>query len=199
MPIKFRAGKNCIVYGLSGNGKTTFIQRVLKEKLVSDFPPTVYYFYKLKQPWMEEWTTPKIHFIEGLELDKITPNSLVVIDDLSQSKHNRTCELFLVGSHHQNISVFYLTQNLYPRDESCRLMTLNAHYLVLFTDMRSARQIKTLAHQLFDGADKDRLINALRKSINTPYSFILLTFVQDIPREITVLTDYWSETPSVFI
>ena len=197
MPLKFLANKNTLVFGLSGSGKTNFVRRVLSEQLIAPFPDKVYFFFSIRQDWMKE--ASDIIFVQGLQLDKITPNSAVIIDDLALENHKKTCQLFLVESHHRNLSLFYLTQNLFPRDESTRLMAMNSHYIVLMSDPRSLRQIKTLAHKLFDDDDKNRLIQAYKSVLTKPYNFVLLSFLPGVPRELTVLTNYWSETPSVYL
>lgn len=204
MPLKFCSGTNILIYGVSGSGKSYFVMDIIKNRLVANFPEKIYYFYKVRQPFMDDWikfkTMPKVCFIEGLpsnELDK--GKCLAIFDDLLLSNLKKVAELFIYGSHHLDVTVMFLTQNLYPKDESFRLMALNSHYLVLFADIRAQRQVSTLANQLFTGHDKMRLINAFQKAINMPYGFVILNFVKNIPREITVLTDYWSDTPSVFI
>ena len=193
-----------MVYGVSGSGKSYFVMDVIRHQLISNFPKKIFYFYKVRQPFMEEWSKdrskPRVSFIEGLPSNELEEgNCLAVFDDLMLSNLKSVAELFIYGSHHLNVTVMFLTQNLYPKDESFRLMALNAHYMVLFADIRSHRQVNTLANQLFTSEDKMRLINAFRMAINMPYGFVVLNFVKNIPRELTVLTNFWSETPSVFI
>ena len=197
------------IYGKSdfpGSGKTSFIQDILRRRMITDFPEKIFYFYKVYQPFMGEWNSnaelPTIEFVEGLELDRVKDyggNCTLVIDDLLINKQKATAEFFIFYSHHLDVTVFFLTQTLYPRDEYFRLMLLNSHYLVIFSDIRSMRQVRTLASQLFGPDEKDRLLNAYKKSIKEPYSFVVLNFVQSIPRELTVITDFWSKIPSVFL
>ena len=202
MTLKFKSGTNIIVYGLTGTGKTTFIREVLKRRLVTEFPEKVFYFYKIRQPFMDTWNHKEleVEFVQGLELDKAAEgNCVVVVDDLLLESQKKTAELFVYGSHHLNITIFYLTQNLYPRDENVRIMTMNAHYMVLFGDQRSVRQVRSLSHQIFVGKERERLTNAFNKSINTNYGFVLLTFVQTFPRQLLVINNFWSNEPSVYL
>ena len=202
--IKFRSGTNCIVYGVSSSGKTTFILELLKQRLITNFPPRIFYFYKIFQPFMDSWNLqsgyPKITFIEGMPSDEMkNGNCICVMDDLLLEKQKRSAELFIYQSHHLNITTFFLSQNLYPRDECFRLMLLNSQYIVIMPDIRSFRQVRTLANQLFADEDKKRVLNAFKSAIKEPYGMIILNFVKNIPRELTVLTNYWSDTPSVFL
>ena len=43
----------------------------------------------------------------------------------------RIVDLFTKGSHHRNISIVSLTQNLFPQVTACRNITLNTQYMVL--------------------------------------------------------------------
>ena len=59
-----------------------------------------------------------------------------VFDDLmTEAKcDQRIAVLFTKGSHHMNISVVYLTQNLFPQGKACRGITLNTQCMVLFNN-----------------------------------------------------------------
>ena len=54
--------------------------------------------------------------------------SLIIMDDLLNQVYSReVCDLFTKGSHHRNISVLLLTQNLFHRGTNCPISreTLN--------------------------------------------------------------------------
>ena len=53
--------------------------------------------------------------------------------------------LFTKKSHHRNISVMYIVQNLFHH----RAISLNAHYMVLFQNLTDVSQIMALAHQMY--------------------------------------------------
>jgi len=53
--------------------------------------------------------------------------------------------VFTKISHHRNVSVVYLTQNLFNKNKYARTISLYAHYLVLFKNPRDATQFATLA------------------------------------------------------
>ena len=59
---------------------------------------------------------------------------LNVFDDqmIDASKDKRIVKLFTRGSHHCNLSVIYIAQNLFHRGKGSRSISLNSHYLVLF-------------------------------------------------------------------
>ena len=206
MMLKFRNGTNTIIYGMTSSGKTTFMFEVLKRKLITNFPDKIFFFYRIHQKvftdWNQEVSNPRIDFVEGLQLDMVKKyggNCIVIIDDLALENQRRTAELFLFESHHLNISTFFMTQNLYLRDDCFRTMSLNAAYFVLFANIRSLRQIKTLACQIFSGRDIDRVMAAYKKARDIPFGHIVLNLVLNFPKELVVCSNFFDDSPSFFL
>ena len=204
MPIKFLANKNTIVFGQTGSGKTHFMLEVIRKKLIHPFPKNIYYMYKVEQGFMKDWNRiekQKITFIQGLNPDgmKTSEPSLLVIDDLLLSTNKDVVEMFILGSHHKQISLFYLSQNLFPDCSLFRTMSNNAHYFVIFNNKRNATQIRRLAHQIFIGEDTHRIKNAYKRVQQQQWGFMVLTFVPEPPEELTVITDWWEPCPSVYL
>ena len=199
MPIKFLANHNTIIFGQTQAGKTHFILNVIRMKLVEPFPSQVYYMYNVRQPFMD--VTPGITFIKGLDFQSVdtTASSLLVIDDLVLSTNKDVAEMFILGSHHCSISLFFLTQNLFPNCNLFRLMSANAHYFVIFQNQRNFRQVMTLARQVFVGYDVKRITEAYKRAGEISRGFIVLSFSPLLPRELTVVTDWWDQCPSVYL
>ena len=66
---------------------------------------------------------------------------LIILDDLLTEVYSEdVCVLFTRGSHHRNIRVILITQNLFHQDRNCSDISLNAKYLVLFKNVRDKRQ-----------------------------------------------------------
>ena len=200
MPIKFIANHNTIIYGSTGVGKTHFMLRVLKERLVHPFPNHVTYLYGVRQDFMNDWSREhnlEVDFVEGLDFTKVKNDSILIVDDLLLSNNKDVAATFIMGSHHRHISVFYLTQNLFPVDPLFRLMSINCHYFVLFQNPRNQRQVFTLAQQAF--SDLSPFKAAYKRTSEHSRGFILLNFNPLLPKELTIVTDFWSEYISVFI
>ena len=157
-----KASTMCIS-GPSRSGKTTFIKKLLinLEHMYpdGDTPHNILYCYSIEQPMYLEMKEiiPNITFHKGLpSRDTIEglgneDHNLVVLDDLITrlQKSEDILEMFLLGSHHLNISVFYLTQNIFHQGKYSRTITLNTQYLTLFKTPRDSSQIKYLARQVF--------------------------------------------------
>ena len=204
MPVKFLANHNTIIFGQTGIGKTSFVLDVIRQRLVHPFPKNVYYMYTVHQPFMTTWNKTKnqpITFIKGLNFDELDTSkpSMLIVDDLVLSTNKAVAEIFILGSHHMHISVFFITQNLFPNDPVFRIMSSNAHYYVLFHCQRHFRQVHTLAHQIFVGNEIKRITNSYKRAGTTRRGFILLSFSPLLPPALTVITDYWELCPSVYL
>ena len=71
--------------------------------------------------------------------------TLLVIDDQMDEVDKNVMRLFTKGSHHRNISVIHIVQNLFGKNKDYRTISLNAHYLVIFNNPRDKSQIIHLA------------------------------------------------------
>ena len=50
-------------------------------------------------------------------------------------------DIFTVDSHHKNISVFFLTQNLFPKEKNARTISLNCNYIITTCNPRDRAQL----------------------------------------------------------
>jgi len=133
-------------------GKTRFVFR-----LIDNAPTTIYpvpaqivYCYGEYQELFRQY--PRIQFREGLPdigyFDGREP-TLLIINDLMQETNETIANMFTKGSHHRNVSVVFLAQNLFPKNKFARTMSLNAHYMVLFKNPRDVSQFANLAKQMY--------------------------------------------------
>ena len=111
--------------GQTGVGKTSFVRRLLanKDKMFEPVPNEVLYCYSVYQDVFAdmEREMPFIRFNQGLPTENDIhefsdkTNKLLIADDLMTSivKSQEMVDLFTKNSHHKNISVCYINQNLY--------------------------------------------------------------------------------------
>ena len=88
--------------------------------------------------------------------------------------------LFTKGSHHRNISVIYIVQNLFDSNKNHRTISLNAHYLIIFKNPRDASQIVHLAKQMYPGQSK-YVQEAFTLATNNPHGYLLVDLKQTTP------------------
>ena len=120
--------------------------------------------------------------------------TLIVLDDLMDSVYStKVSELFTEVSHHRNISLVLLTQNVFHQGPSSRNISLNSKYIVVFknprdkTDFHFARQVypenissfhKTYLHDCKD--PHTYLVLDLTQSINDLLRFKTKIFPDEI-------------------
>lgn len=128
--------------------------------------------------------------LEGLkEIDRKERN-LVILDDLMHQVGNNSdvSELFTKGSHHRNLSVILIVQNMFFQSKVMRTMSLNSHYMVLFKNPRDAGQIRSLSSQLFPGKSL-YLVDAYKQATSRPHGYLLLDLTQSTLEKYRVLSD----------
>lgn len=190
----FKHPFTCMLAGPSGSGKTTLIHKILKynHQLIYPNVNQILYCYSRYQPFFDKikHDVPNIVFHEGLpdidELDS-SNNNLIILDDLMQQVDQSILHLFTVDSHHKNISVFFLTQNLFSSNKHNRTISLNSHYLFLFNNPRDRSQINYLARQMFPTKSKF-LIEVYEYVTSKEYGYLFLDFKQSTPNDNRVQT-----------
>jgi hypothetical protein len=148
----------CLIAGPSQSGKTSLLFKLLKHnhEIFNPIPDRIVYCYSTSQPFFTEFQniSPPVEFHKGLknadEFDK-SKNNLLIIDDLmDECESNKEIQsLFTKDSHHHNISVFIVSQNIFPKGKYARTISLNCQYLIIFNNPRDKNQINTLARQMF--------------------------------------------------
>ena len=66
---------------------------------------------------------------------------MLVLDDLMDEggRDKRVLDLFTKHSHHRNITILYLCQDLFPPGPYAKTVSRNAHYIVCFKNPRIAQ------------------------------------------------------------
>ena len=184
--FQFEHPFTCMVAGMTGSGKTVWVQSLLKQanRMINPPPERIVWCYSQWQPaYMEMLVSiSNIEFVKGippaLEQDSyldVNKRNLMVFDDqmIDASKDKRIVNLFTRGSHHRNLSVIYIVQNLFHQGKGSRSISLNSHYLVLFKNPRDKLQILTLAKQMYPGKT-DLFLNQYEEAVKRPFGYLLI-------------------------
>lgn len=139
-----------IVAGPSGCGKSQFVTNFLK--YVTDICSTsfdqVTWCFDEMQPLYNLKLVNYHQGIPDLSMFDGKGPQLVIIDDLMRESDGRIVDIFTKGSHHRNLSVFYITQNLFHQGRGQRDISLNSSYIICFKNPRDKTQIRHLARQV---------------------------------------------------
>lgn len=193
---RFKSPSSWLIAGPSSSGKTTFVFHLLEHfsKLFEspERVQNVLYFYKT---WQQAFSQPKnsslvSEFIEGLPtvemvVDKTISfqkqgGSIIIIDDFMQETSPAISLIFTALSHHRNLVVFFLSQNIFFRSSIYRDISLNATYIIVFKNPRDSQQIGTLARQISPGNSKF-IVDSYKEATNKPFSYLLFDNHQTTP------------------
>ena len=140
---------------------------------------------------------PAIEFVKGipesLENDfylDVDIRNLIVIDDqmIEAGKDNRIVTLLTKGSHHRNLSVIYIVQNLYQQGKGNRTITLNSHYLALFENSRDKLRILTLAKQKYP-SETAWFIKEYEKTVPRQFGYLFVDLKPTTPNRCRLRTN----------
>ena len=182
--LKFLHPCTIMVAGPSESGKTWFVKRVIREKMIVPPPRRIMWIFKehgdkveiesLKKefPQVEfhsEIPTGIMGMISGDE------RNLVILDDVMKeaSKSDDVAEMFTQGCHHRNMTVMFLVQNVFYQGKESRTISLNTHYMVLYKNPRDKTQVRVLAHQMFPEFPRF-LIQAFEDATEKPHTYLLI-------------------------
>ena len=185
----FRHPFTAIVTGPTSCGKTYFVKTLLQNCMTKISPPPerIIWLYKRWQPLydvIKKTVYPKVDFIQGtcipLDLDQdsfINPSArnLVILDDpmSTATKDSRINELFTEGSHHRNLSVIAINQNLYFNKDPTQIR--NCHYLVMFNNPVDVSGKSAELAQTFSGSH----LQTIRLFSHRHETFYTRTFAQE--------------------
>lgn len=188
-----------IIAGPSGSGKTVFVRRFLAHlsDMVVPVPEEIIWYYG---EWQQLYSDMKgVKFIEGLpdiEQWRGDKRRLVIIDDLMAETDQRVTHLFTKGSHHRDLSVIYIVQNLFGKNKEQRTISLNAHYIVLFKNPRDGSQITHLAKQMYPGRVA-YMQDAFKDATKDPHGYLLVDLRQETPEQLRLRTHIFPDEQQV--
>ena len=197
----FSTPTTIVVSGTTGCGKTTWIKKMLTNpSLFKDKIDRVVYCYGTWQTAFNDMR--EVEFREGLDIPtdfNRDQHTLIILDDLmSEIVQSKAAEkLFTQGSHHKNITVIFIVQNLYQQGKTAKTIMLNTHYLVLMRNARDINQIKVLGRQI--GLDKT-LEEAYKDCMTTPFGYLVVDLSPSGVEDLRLRTNIFpGEIPIVYL
>jgi hypothetical protein len=176
MDVRFKHPFTCIIAGPTKAGKTVYTFKLISEahEQITPPPQKIVYCYGEYQPVFNDH--PHITFHEGLpDVEDFDgkQRTLLIIDDLMKEAGDGVEKIFTKISHHRNVSVIFLTQNLFFQSKQFRTMSINTQYMIVFKNPRDALQIATLGRQMYPNNSKF-LVEAFRDATARPHGYLLV-------------------------
>lgn len=203
--FKFPVPFTLILAGPSGCGKTTFALKLLNN--LYDLTKT--HFDHILWCFSENGSIGDLPQIKNLRTCKGIPDEiwsgmcnkspkLIVIDDLMTDREHegKICDLFVKQSHHRNISVIFMCQNVFYQSRDSRTISLNTKYMVIFKNIRDKYQFFPLARQLYPDNPSD-LLRVYKEATSKPFGYLFIDLNQETPDFARFRTDVFQKNYSV--
>lgn len=193
---------NIWIAGPTQSGKTDFASKMIRYRKHLFRPPIhdVVFVYSVWQPKYDQLRDEHVDdivWVNGLPQDpfkyfKKTPGLLILDDSMVESEQRASdvIKWFTKGSHHRNVSIAILVQNLFPKQ--LRDLSLNAHLLVLFNNPRDKSQVKRFIAQAFP-EEGQRIKNAMAYAFERPYRPLIVNTHQQTPSAYSLTCDVFPE------
>ena len=180
-----------IIGGPTSCGKSVFVTKFLEnvEVMIDQSISEIIWCYGESQQLhdkIKNVVRVPIKFVEGLpNMAEIIPEQnpparLLVVDDLMRESDSRVLDVFSKGSHHRNLSVVFITQNIFHQGKGARDMSLNTHYIVFFKNPRDKSQIFHFSRQV--SPENAKFIQeAFVEATSKPHSYLVFDMKQSTP------------------
>lgn len=194
MFVHFKHPFTMLLAGPSSCGKTTFLKDVLKNQSKMFNVK----FHRILWCYSESSSKPGV---DGVDFHRGVPEDiqnsmdtpmLIVLDDLmSEAYNSKVSDIFTKKSHHCNISIILVLQNIFHQGAHCRDISLNAKYIILFKNPRDRQQISCLARQIFVENPKE-LVRVYNEATQIPHGYLVIDLTQDIDDLLRFRTDIFN-------
>lgn len=211
----FKIETPCRVFlaGASESGKTYRVFRIIEYsdilfKRPEEVEHVIYFYnvwtkeYEKNKHMVHEWVNEKP--TSDLVLKKTAPfkktGCLVVIDDFGCNIGQDLIQCFTVLSHHNHISLFLLSQNLFPKQGLSREFRLNLTHTLIFKQNVDRTQFSNLAKQ-FKPEHFQAVKKAYRRATRRKYGYLCVLHQDSLPETLRLYSricpDQWP--PEVYI
>lgn len=197
--MRLQSPTTVVISGPTGSGKTVLMKDLISNaSSVSSSPPVeIVYCYSVHQPVFDVMQEESgVRFHEGLvdikrDWSKDRQHQWLIIDDLmgEATKKGSIDDIYTKFSHHFNITVFFLIQNLFRKEH--RTISLNTQYMILLRNPRDATVVSTLAQQMYPGQSKF-LTEAYAEAMSKPHGHLLLNLTQSANPKARVIGNFGS-------
>ena len=157
-------------------------------------PRALHYCYGAWQPGFRRLQKRSVKFHEGVpDVESLSAwfprGGVLILDDLMAEGSNdkNVLDLFTKHSHHPNITVLYLCQDMFPPGKYAKSISRNAHYIVAFKNPRDQLGMRNVLLQAFPHP-----WNAVQRTFQTvtnrPIGYLVLDLHPNSPADQRVVS-----------
>ena len=213
--IRVKIPFSLILSGVSGSGKTTFLERFIKNfsKITNGseitFPKLLWFsgtsqpelFKRIKNAFpgtVQFFVSSDSEIYSKIESEG--RNSTIVLDDIMHEMLGLSDigKLFTKGRSHLNCNVILLWQNVFPKGPEMRNLSINAQHIVLFKNPRDKSQIRYFAQQVAPGKVHN-FLDVFEDCTKRNYGYLHCDFSQNTPEEIRYKTNILPDEQPVIV
>ena len=180
--LKLKHPFTAVVAGPTGSGKTVIVRHILESwKSVIDIKidklNVLWYHGEPQEIHKSKLKNVNITYVfdkpHEKDIETYKPNIIVVDDLMDEVKNDETlAKIFTRGSHHKNISIIFIIQNLFHKGAQMRTISLNSQYFILTKNRRDLQQIENFGRQCFPGKSKG-FLKVYLDATDKPYGYLL--------------------------
>lgn len=217
LQIPFKHPTTVLIAGPTSCGKTHFLLQLIEQGAIQPAPQRVVCVYGEWQPAYDQLRNigsrirTKMQFVrnptpeEMAELyETFNPEirNLIILDDQMTNSKIGSCDggltkLFAQGSHHRNLTVIYIVQNLFNQSREMRNVSLNSHYLILFKNARDKTQVRTLGQQMYP-TDSLFLLRAFEDATGKPHGYLVIDLHPTSEDSMRIRTDILGDSTIIY-
>lgn len=180
--FSIKCPSSLLIVGPTSCGKTTFLKRLILENtnVFDTPPPRIRYCYGSWKPNFDEMQSQGVQFFQGVPTQEEIhtwfgdrKGGLLVLDDLMAEGGNdkEVMNLFTQYSHHLNVTVCYLCQDMFPTGKFAKTISRNAQYIIAFKNPRDKIGLRNLLLQMYPTEWQD-VMQAYNECTARPYGYV---------------------------
>ena len=192
--MRLQAPFTAVLAGPTGSGKTQLLIKLIqKSQLISNPPPEeIIYCYGAYQKdfkRIENLVSLREGGISVSEIPDDGRHRWLILDDLMSEMGNSsdTSDLYTKHSHHRNISVFFVMQNLF--NKGSRTISINTYYFFIFKNPRDKTSIANYAKQMYPG-NASYLTDVFAHATKEPYTHLMIDVKQATDERCRLIAGY---------
>lgn len=196
-----------LISGATGTGKSQWIMKMIRyaNQMINNPPAHIMYCYSEINPDILRLKNKGVEIYQGVpskeEILERPKNLLLILDDLASEIDPKFLEaLYTKGSHHWNVSVITVVQNLYSPSH-IKIARVNCHYICLMKNPQGLLQIRTLASQLFPGGKSRYFLESYNDAVEQQkYGYLFINMKPNSGDEFRLSTKIFpGETSIIYL
>ena len=196
----FNSPARIIIAGYSNSGKTEIAKKIILQN--HNKFDTILYCGTSHSPLNDEDELKQKLIVSESILNPFEYKSfcqngiLLVLDDcfIEAVETKYVVDAFSKGRH-ENISIIFITQNLFYSGKYSRSIALNCSHYILMRN-RDIAQIENLARQIFGKSSSKDVVKIYQKALEyNQYGYLLIDLAPQTPTDLQFRTNIVGETP----